>query len=81
MTALNAHKLTHPEGERWANQGVGELGESPGGAGVAELVLQRSSQRADKVPEAEQCWLCKKPSRQETAESEIHRYSVTRRAL
>ena len=25
MTALSTHKLTLPEGEGWANQGVGEL--------------------------------------------------------
>ena len=33
MTAPSTHKLTHLEGERWANQGVGERGESPEGAG------------------------------------------------
>ena len=33
--------------EDWANQDVGECGESPGGAGREESVLQRSSQQAD----------------------------------
>ena len=26
MTFLNTHRLTHPEGEGWANQGWGSLG-------------------------------------------------------
>ena len=47
MTALSTHKLTHPSGVGWANQGVGEHGESPGRAEGAELVLQMSSQKAD----------------------------------
>ena len=47
MTALSTHMLTHPEGEEWANQGVGELGGSPEGAGESRVVLQKSPQRAD----------------------------------
>ena len=35
------------EGEGWANQVVGERGESPVGVGRAESVLQKSSQKAD----------------------------------
>ena len=33
------------------------------------------------VPEASQHWLCKKPSKQETTKSVVHRYSMTRRLL
>ena len=46
MTALSTHKLTHPEGEGWANQGVGEHGGSPEGVEGSRVVLQKSPQKS-----------------------------------
>ena len=46
MTALSTHKLTHPEGEGWANQGVGERGGSPEGVEGSRVVLQKSPQKS-----------------------------------
>ena len=72
-----------------ADPGGGGASEVPGGAKgylveqkEAELVLERSSQRADGnfcfVPAAEQHRLLhQKPSRRETAGSVAHRYCMT----
>ena len=46
MTALSTHKLTHPEGEGWDNQGVGERGGSPEGVEGSRVVLQKSPQKS-----------------------------------
>ena len=64
----------------WGSSGVPKEPEGEG------LVLERLPQRADGkfllVPAAEQHWLLhQKPSRQETAESVAHRYSVAGRLL
>ena len=82
MTALSTHKLTHPEGEGWANQGVGERGGSPEGVEGSRLVLQKADGNSCYVPAAGQHWLLhQKPSRREMAGSVAHRYSVTGRPL
>ena len=80
----------HSQADPSRGGGMGQ----PGGGGAwgvtwrsggSLVVLQKSPQRADgnscRVPAAEQHWLLQKPSRQETAGSVVHSYSVTGRLL
>ena len=80
---LPTHTLTHWSGGRGCNQGVGEQGGHLREK-REQTVLLRSLQKrmwmSRDVPDAWQYWLYK-PSRQETAVSVVHRYSVTGRLL
>ena len=85
MTALPTLKLTHwirrtGPTRTWASVGshLGERGEKN------QFYRDPHSRQMRSfccVPEAWQYWLFKKPSRQETAESVVHRYSLTSRLL
>ena len=47
---MSTHKLNHLEGEGWANQGVGEHGESPERAGEARQFYKSHHREQTGIP-------------------------------